>query len=215
MSKPDILLSIRPLPEITNKPRITVEGIVELGTSLTVNGVEIQPDEQGSFYADVDLSEGLNTIVIAAEDFLGGKKEIIHEVVLDTVPPSITIKAPQPGQVTRDAQITIVGTTDPTANVSINGIALQTEDGLFAHEVSLEEGENVFVIEAVDAAGNAQTTTLSIYREPTIVGVPLMPLIYTLSAAGAVAAGLILFLRIRKRKFSSGEMAEEAEGPEK
>ncbi|MFQ5837265.1 MAG: S8 family serine peptidase [Thermoplasmata archaeon] len=211
LSKPDILLMLRSLPGITNVPEITLEGMVELEALLTVNEEEVLPAADGSFSFTLTLGEGLNTIVVAAEDFLGSRKEIVKEVTLDTIAPDITIVSPQSGEVTRDENVTIVGTTEPTANLTINGQPVELDDGLFTYDAGLEEGENTFVLEAADGAGNVQTTTLTIHRELTVMGVPLTPLLYIIPAAAA-AAGLLLFFlyrRTRPPEKTTEEAAEE------
>jgi subtilisin family serine protease len=211
--KPDVLLLLQPFPAITNVPQLTLEGIVEPGARLTVNDQEVVTDEDGAFSITIELVEGVNTIVIAAVDYLGNRKEVVREVVLDTVPPELTVISPQPGHVTRDENFTIVGTTEPNATVLIDGQVVETEDGLFAHNVSLQEGENSFLLEAVDEAGNVRSMTLTIYREPTVLGVPVMSMIFVAIALAAALASVLFYLWIRKRTAGPGgpEDAEERE----
>ncbi len=189
-SKPDIALVVVPLPTYVNQTNVEVSGMVELDADLTINGVAVQPGEDGSFRVIWDLVEGPNIIVVAAEDFVGNRREVRYEVVRDTLPPDIAILAPVSGQSTQDATVSLIGSTEPNATLSINGITVPLEEGNFVFEVDLEAGDNSFLLEARDPAGNVMQTVVRVYREPAFLGVPLGYLAYLIPVILVAAIGL-------------------------
>ncbi len=209
-SKPDIILTMRTLPDITNVPQLTVEGMVELGANLTVNGGGAQPGDDGFYSVTLELTEGMNTIIVAAEDYIGNRKELSKEVQLDTMAPQVTVITPKSGAVTRDESITIVGRTEADASLTINGQPVDLEVGDFAYTAALLEGENTFSLEATDPAGNVQAVSLMIQREPSFIGIPVDYLLYGIAAvAGGVGVTLFIWLRKREAAGGTGEKDED------
>jgi hypothetical protein len=83
--------------------------------------------------------------------------EVIEE---DTEPPFLELT--EIG-IVADETINIEGKTEPEASVTINDEEVTVEeDGSFVHEVSLEVGENEFVVIAKDLAGNETKKTLTV-----------------------------------------------------
>ena len=189
-SKPDVALVVVPLPTYVNQTNVEVSGMVELDADLTINGVAVQPAEDGSFRVIWDLVEGPNTIVVAAEDFVGNRREVRYEVVRDTLPPDIAILAPVSGYRTLEATVSFIGITEANATLTINGVTVPLEEGNFTYEEGLEAGDNTFLLEARDTAGNVKQTVVRVYREPAFLGVPLGYLAYLLPAVLIAALGL-------------------------
>ncbi len=76
------------------------------------------------------------------------------ELVRDTDPPSLTVEFPPPTATT--ARQMLRGGTEPGTKLIVAGVAVTPlADGSFQHEIELERGSNVLVVEAVDLAGNA------------------------------------------------------------
>lgn len=217
LSKPNVLLSVSPLPALTTVPTLTIQGVVESGATLRVNGLEPPVGADGAFSVTLELSEGLNTIVVSAVDYLGTQKEIVREVILDTLPPEIRIITPSPGYVTRDESLLIAGETEEGAILTINDVPVAIEGGAFAYTANLSDGENLFLVRATDGAGNNAEMTLLVHREPLLVGVPLSTLWLALPIGGAtgVAAFALLFLwrRWRARGAKEPEPAGESTLP--
>jgi hypothetical protein len=83
--------------------------------------------------------------------------EVMEE---DTEPPFLELT--EIGKVAEDT-VEIEGKTEPEASVTINKEDVEVqEDGSFAHEVSLEVGENEFTVIAKDLAGNETKKTITI-----------------------------------------------------
>jgi len=78
---------------------ITVTGTVDdAQATVTVNQTPATVAE-GTFSANVMLTEGLNTITATATDKAGNRTSVSAQVTLDLAPPVITITAPRDGQV--------------------------------------------------------------------------------------------------------------------
>lgn len=68
---------------VTNKEKITVRGRVEPDDRVFINNEEIYPNEKGEFFQEISLSQGINQIVISAENKMGRRKTILREVTLE------------------------------------------------------------------------------------------------------------------------------------
>ena len=82
----------------TNQNQITISGSVsEELESLTLNGTAIALDGL-NFSMIFTLSEGNNVLILIATDLAGNSAEGSRSVVLDSIPPSLTISEPQDGE---------------------------------------------------------------------------------------------------------------------
>ncbi len=84
------------------------------------------------------LVEGGNTLALHAEDGAGRTTDQDHHLVIDTLPPALTVTSPPNGFVTGDPQLTVSGTvTDPhLQSVSVNGIGATFGGGSFTAALS-------------------------------------------------------------------------------
>lgn len=160
----------------TRTAATTVSGQAEPLTQvrLSNNGQQIAQlatDAAGQFtVADVTLTEGSNLFTATATDAAGNSSQPSAPltVVLDTKPPVITVTAPQPGALVSAPQTTITGTVDePLASLTVNGGAATLTGTAFEYVIALAAGENSALITAIDLAGNAATTTVTVKRDST------------------------------------------------
>lgn len=100
----------------TNQPTLTVRGRTTDTTSGNVivsitNGASIskgiQPDQNGDFSDTIDLTAGINTVVIRATDAAGKFSEVTRTVILDTVAPTISAVTITPNPVNTGTSFTI------------------------------------------------------------------------------------------------------------
>lgn len=116
----------------------------------------------------------------------GGGSTLIYSVVInrtvEVLPqiflPDITVSSHSDGMSVTESQITIVGSvTDPSATVTINGVAaLVVADGNvsnFSLDVTLLDGENVITIVATGSGGLNYTAILTIDKVLSDVSVSL------------------------------------------
>ncbi len=161
---PPMLTVSTPSPGfLTNNPVSLVTGVAETGASVMVNGVSVA--SSGSFSQSVTLTEGSNTILVAAKDKAGNVSTVNVTGTLDTLAPILTISEPPDGAQTFKPQVKLVGFTETDAVVKING--LQTTvlaGGTLDQCLNLNTGGNTFTITSTDKAGNVATVVKQITR---------------------------------------------------
>jgi hypothetical protein len=122
----------------------------------------------------IPLIEGQNEITAAVVGPDGeGPRSTPIVIVLDTEDPPLAISGPEDeSRVKASIQtVTVEGTTQPDANVSVRngntgGSASEEAraDGHFAIKIGLADGTNTLAVTATDPAGNETTKTVSILR---------------------------------------------------
>ncbi len=155
----------------TNKPTVTITGIAtdNAGVPMVmVNGVEATVDADGKFSAEVTLKEGENEIVVVAKDKSGNKTEKMVKVVLDTIPPEVTVNAlPSPLTSTK---VKLSGRVEANAKVMVNDKPATVAYDYWEVELTLDYGENLVTVVASDAVGNEKKveTTVVVYRKTVL-----------------------------------------------
>lgn len=139
---------------------------------VTVNGepVVLTGDR---FSSAVTLSGGANSIVVAASDLAGNVSIDRRTVHFDTSLPVITVTAPADNAATSQETITLSGTTDKPATVTVNGIAAASTDSGWRADVKLGAGLNTILIGATDRYGNSSSLKRSIIldREAPVIAI--------------------------------------------
>lgn len=156
----------------------TVRGTVAADAiSVLVNGVLAEAAE-GEFAAVVPLAEGSNRILVEATDAAGNRANASIVVVRDSTPPVIVVATPRGGALVSAARVTVNGTTDMAASVSVNGEPAVLSGAAFSAEVPLSEGNNILTVTARDLAGNTATFALIVRRDttPPVLTLSLPPL---------------------------------------
>lgn len=64
-------------------PIIVLSGSIKPGDKLTVNEEAAYVDEEGKFNKEVRLQEGLNTVEMVVQRFLGGEKKIVKQFIYE------------------------------------------------------------------------------------------------------------------------------------
>ncbi len=78
LGKPTLNVSV---PETTSNEIITINGSVDPGDQLTLNGEVIYPDQNGDFKKDVQLESGINTLSFRVKHYLGKETILIKRVL--------------------------------------------------------------------------------------------------------------------------------------
>jgi hypothetical protein len=78
----------------------------------------------------------------------------------------LNITRPVDESVVRSNPVTVSGNTSPGADVTINGLSVQVEEGHFVAEVELEPGPNIIDITARDSAGKETSRNLMVVYIP-------------------------------------------------
>jgi hypothetical protein len=92
-------------------------------------------------------------------------------VAPDTTSPSLRLTSPADGMTTDQPSVVVSGTTEPGAQVSVNGLlASVAAEGTFSLSVALKEGTNVITVVAEDAAGNRATASVTVTHVSPVPG---------------------------------------------
>ncbi|MCK4968919.1 MAG: hypothetical protein KAS77_00265, partial [Thermoplasmata archaeon] len=163
------LTLIQPIPNIiTNQSQLTVLGTTDPDViSLTLNG-EALDSYGGTFNKAIQLNEGMNNIIIIATDYAGNIANATRQIILDSIQPIMVVKHPINELYTNEITVQMGGITDREGvTMTIDGepVPIQT-DGTWTHTVSLFNGWNFILIDAVDIALNHRMVTHKIFYDP-------------------------------------------------
>ena len=166
---PALVVSQPPGFTVTNSPSVIVSGTAKDSTAmmLTINGIVHAVNIDGSFIDTLSMSEGLNTITIAAVDAAGNTSSIVRTIRLDTQPPVLVLKSPVDGLITNLPAITVGGmvTDSTTVLLTVNGDSVSILNNSFTWQINLIEGINAITLVATDAAGNRTSYTLYVRKD--------------------------------------------------
>ncbi len=131
----------------------------------------------GGFSRTVTLQEGANTLTVTAQNEAGTQGSDAIAVTLDTVGPEVAIVSPVDGSTVTDTLVNVVGTIDdPQVPVVVVARGAEVDSvvpvgGSFSTTMELQEGTNLIVASAVDAAGNPGSDQVTVYLDavgPTV-----------------------------------------------
>ncbi len=167
---------IEDVPQATNKLSIDIKGTTEASATVIINfngnTEEIIAGTGGEFSKSYKLLDGDNSFVLKARDQAGNESQPTqtYKLVFDNDDPKLEVKSPSDGASffgSSGRQITIQGTTDSSADLSINDRFVSVSDnGEFSFTTSLSDGTNEFNIKATDEAGNSSDKKLSVSFNP-------------------------------------------------
>jgi ribosomal protein S19 len=150
---------------IVSSKTIKVKGIVDIGSTVTVGGVNVPVDGAGNFESTFEMSGNSETISVVAVDIAGNTTEVKVKVTLDTEPPPLTIVKPVMFENIIKLPLVVEGVTEKGATVTVNGEKVTVkEDGTFSYEFyGLKENviNNIEVV-AKDEAGNTTKKTVAV-----------------------------------------------------
>ncbi len=139
---------------------VRVLGTVQEGSTLTINGKPITL-KQGLIDELVALPEGASTITVEAMDPAGNLNTVTRTVIVDTVPPVLTLD-PAPAT-TRDDVVRITGSAEGASLLLLDGEPVDLlEGGAFAVNVTLSEGTNVLRFTARDPVGHETSASATV-----------------------------------------------------
>ena len=193
---PRLTITSPPDRSFVNGPSAVITGIVDDPEAIVRFDFfgPVVPVDNGVFQLTAALPiEGTNTLTISATDPSGNLATARRQIIRDTVPPSVTIAAPQVGSAVATPTVTIQGTVIDqnavTATITLNAgpsQPLALSAGAYGSPATLNEGMNQIVVRAIDAAGNIGTTAGNIMLDttPPVIGV-------TAPLAGAQLNGVV------------------------
>ncbi|MCY1022376.1 RHS repeat-associated core domain-containing protein [Pyxidicoccus sp. MSG2] len=162
----------------TNPAQVTESPYLLTGTvgdanlaGVTVQGVPV-PVVAGGFSAPVSLVAGDNAISVEAVDLAGNRRSLVQHLVIDSVPPVVSILEPVDGTEAEDAIVDVsVRVTGGSGELDVRigtGAATRGAGGLYTAQVPLSLGENVILVTATDAQGLTGSASVRVrFRDVT------------------------------------------------
>lgn len=157
----------------TNQGTVTVEGTASPSTKVHIlnNGKDVKTVDavdNGTFSADIDLTEGENVLTAKASVDSGSTEQSAPvKVVYDKTNPTLTIDSPKNNTKTNRETVTVEGSVSDANldTVKINGQKATVADGKYSKRIMLENGENVIKVVAQDKAGNKVTKKVTVFTK--------------------------------------------------
>ena len=166
---------------------ITIQ--IDSGSAITEGIIKTPNDNKGydCSYTPTTMADGPHTILVTASDNDGNVANSAgSSIVVDTVPPVLTVTSPADNLVTNQDTVTVSGTTNDATSgpvtLKINEVPVTVqENGTFTYEFTLTEGDNTITIVATDSAGKSSTvvrhvkkdTGAPVFQEITIIPNPV------------------------------------------
>jgi hypothetical protein len=165
-STPPFILIRSPSPWV-NDVSVELVGRTEVGAKVTVNETDVAVDGSGNFKLWVGLIDGPNDFEIDAVDRIRNSNTTTYTIVLDTVPPLITVEEPLDGSWTWASTIGVAGGTDEEAYFTVNGVIATGWSRSFYMTLSGAEGPFPIEVVAVDRAGNTASASIVVHIDQT------------------------------------------------
>ena len=145
---------------------IRVMGLVEKGSDLKVNGMDVR-FLGSSFQYSVRLKEGPNVITLEAWDKAGNHIAKTLTVILDKSVPTVVILTPQDNLYTNQKVVLLQGRTEPWNSVTVNGdpVTVDINTGYFERSIVIKPGSNKLVAVAVDPNSNAVSRSVTVIQD--------------------------------------------------
>ena len=116
-------------------------------------------------YVPVTLTEGLNVVTVEVTNSAGVTASVSRMIVRDTV---VMLWVDDVEERTTDPALALSGWTDVGAGVTVDGVpATVNADGTWEASVTLAEGANSMLIEAMDVVGNIKQVTVDVELDTT------------------------------------------------
>lgn len=120
-------------------------------------------------FSGAGLSDGPHLVTVSISDYDGNETTVSAAYTVDTVPPVLTVVAPDLHRVVDWTGVEVSGyardVTSGVASVTVNGEPVETDsNGQFSAVVPLEVGVNNIQITAIDQAGLSATQTVWMLR---------------------------------------------------
>lgn len=159
---PAIVILSPPDNYLTNVSVVTVTGEADPGSILSLNGTLLS-NNNGTFYKNITLAEGLNQIIVTAQ-LDGNISTATVNVTLDTISPEIIITSPDTKYINKTA-LNVSYTSNDT-DIESYRVRLDKQDWVVTNETSYlfnaTEGPVLIDVRAIDHAGNIGEARLNL-----------------------------------------------------
>jgi uncharacterized repeat protein (TIGR02543 family) len=160
------VLTVSTLPDgsYTNNSVLNISGLAtdNCGVKdLTINGVSVPINPDGTFSHAQLLQTGPNLITVVATDIVGNPSTDRRTITLDQTAPELVIITPADNSKTANPLATVSGTVNETSTVTVklgsNSQIAAMNGQNFTTDLQLVPGINTIEVTATDLAGNTST----------------------------------------------------------
>ena len=192
---------------------VLVQWIVEddspVVMEISYDGIVWAPSDDVDSHTFLSLDEGENELWVRATDAAGNGNVSSVNVIVDTVPPELTIDSPADGFVSDHDEVLVEWTVNEsspyTVDVSYDNVTWVPADSPANHTFTLQDGENELHVRVTDAAGNSNISSVTVhYAEPApslLQEEGGMPTVHFAAVVGAAVIGGAYFLLRPRRLF--------------
>ncbi|WP_155925755.1 S-layer homology domain-containing protein [Bacillus sp. UNC438CL73TsuS30] len=168
-------LSVHSIPVTTSLDTVTISGKVtdknDDRPRVYVNDREVYVSYDGTWSDSFDLSEGVNSFVIKAENTLGKTTKVTRKILFASDSPVLTVNSV--AETTNLDSVTISGKVsdknDDRPKVYVNDQEVYVSyDGSWYDSFDLSEGDNTFVIKAENSLGKISSVTKKVEFSPPV-----------------------------------------------
>lgn len=210
-----------PSDSVTSSKQLSVTYTAnrKITAHITVNATEqdIVLEGDGSFSVNLDDFDNDVSIGYSLND-----DKVVYistfRISVDTIAPILLLPENDVTLFVESDTFDLAGSAEADCTVTVNGTQVTlNSDGTFVHTLTLSDGENEFIVNARDKAGNAASQLIVITRVSSAAAIggtdtPLwlkyLPLILAfLGSIAIIAAAFLLARRFRKDKALSEKLA--------
>ena len=150
---------------------VSVECRVDNGSYVAATGTSFWEFTTGI------LANGPHSVTVRGRDTSNNTSQVTVAFTLDTFAPTVTITSPLDGGFTRESNVTVVGTTEKNATVTVNGTPVNVTafTGAFNLTVGLSEGDNLIEVVATDRAGNQGLKVIRFRKDTMVTPIDIYP----------------------------------------
>ncbi len=161
---------------ITRETRLFILCETHPEAFASINNQRLSVDsEDGIFYLNTTLKEGVNTFVISVWDAYENRRTESITVTRKTIPPQITVS--EVPLFTQEEELQIQGKTEPDASLFFNRQQVQlAKDGSFSVSYQVRNEMNQLIFTAVDTLGNSRTVVRVFFYRPVYPNVIILVL---------------------------------------
>lgn len=163
--------------EATNTALINIKGFATSNSKVAIFLDDEKKDtvdvsSEGNFeFKDISLVLGTNNIYGKSidENNIESFPSKTLKIIFDNEKPSLTLNEPEDGKTIQggDKKVKISGKTEPGIRTFINNSQIIIDkDGNFSLDQPLNEGDNTFIVTAVDNAGNSTEVSRKVIYQP-------------------------------------------------
>lgn len=159
-----VLLSTVSDGSVVTGALLDITGTVTGNIRVTINGVPVVASNE-LLGAAIPLTVGANQITVTATDTAGATWQDVRTVTRDASAPQLTIGLPDV-TATGKAQLSLKGSVDRGAYVTVGGIPADISDHNWNSTVTLNPGLTTIEVQAIDLNGQTSTAKRTVLYQP-------------------------------------------------